>query len=263
MDLSVVLSDWPYDEREEANNVRKVMGLDGRVKLQMRVRNGVLQWEVRGRPDGRRPHGHPSALAYCRFLVALAESDSSQEGAHRPLLNAELAEELTQELFDFYRRGRSLFLLGDYGRAMRDMSHCLNVLRILREGYADEQAVVTYDRHRPSLLAERARCAMLLRLQRGDVRGALDALNQAIRDVESFYEDYELPDQAGDSSERQMLVDLRRSLREKHNVPLNDEELLQSLTVEQEVAIRRENYEMAARLRDKINSLRQKIASKD
>jgi protein-arginine kinase activator protein McsA len=41
-------------------------------------------------------------------------------------------------------------------------------------------------------------------------------------------------------------------------VPLNDEELLHSLKVEQEIAIRRENYEMAARLRDKINSVRQR-----
>jgi protein-arginine kinase activator protein McsA len=38
-------------------------------------------------------------------------------------------------------------------------------------------------------------------------------------------------------------------------VPLNDEELLHSLRVEQEIAIRRENYEMAARLRDKIKAL--------
>jgi excinuclease UvrABC helicase subunit UvrB len=120
---------------------------------------------------------------------------------------------------------------------------------------------MNYDRYRPSLLLDRSRAEMLLNLQAGDVRQALDALNRGIRDVEAFYAEYEMQEELGDSTERQVLVDLRRSLREKHNVPLNDDELLHSLRVEQEIAIRRENYEMAARLRDKINSLRGRSAS--
>jgi excinuclease UvrABC nuclease subunit len=97
---------------------------------------------------------------------------------------------------------------------------------------------------------------MLLHLQAGNVRGAVDALSRGVQDIERFHVDYETEDQIADSTERQILVDLRRSLRERHNVPLNDEELMHSLEVEQEIAIRRENYEMAARLRDKINALR-------
>ena len=38
--------------------------------------------------------------------------------------------------------------------------------------------------------------------------------------------------------------------------------LLQSLKIEQEIAIGRENYEMAARLRDKMNSLKHRLAGK-
>ena len=44
---------------------------------------------------------------------------------------------------------------------------------------------------------------------------------------------------------------------------LTDEELLYSLQAEQKVAIHEEDYEMAARLRDKINSLKQKVERKD
>ena len=83
------------------------------------------------------------------------------------------------------------------------------------------------------------------------------------RSIESFYTEYDMHEDLSDSAERQIIVDLRRSLREKHNVPLNDEELLHSLMVEQEIAIRRENYEMAARLRDKIHLLQQRAGRSD
>jgi len=61
----------------------------------------------------------------------------------------------------------------------------------------------------------------------------------------------------GVGEEVQMLVAMRRSLRERHNVALTDEEMLSSLRSEQQLAIRDENYEMAARLRDKIDRLRE------
>ncbi len=248
-DLSLIIGEWPYDEEEEANNVRKVTGLGGRAKVQLRIRSGLLQWECDGRPDGRRPHGYPSMLDYCAAKVA------SDDPAERHL-DAERVEELAEELFDYYRRGRALFLLGDYARSLADAVHNLKILALLRESYPDASAVYSYDRYRPGLTMDRARSAMLLHLQAGNVRGALDALNRGVRDIERFHVDYEIEDQAPDSTERQILVDLRRSLRERHNVPLNDEELMHSLEVEQEIAIRRENYEMAARLRDKINVLR-------
>lgn len=263
MDLSIITGDWPYDEDEDANNVRKVMGVDGRMKVQLRVRGGVLQWEVEGRPDGQKPHGFSSVLDYCWDLTCGEEGAGPRpDGAHDEL-GAELVEELAQEMFDYYRRGRSLFLLGDYRRALGDALHNLRILQLLREKCTDPAVVFSHDRYRPSLLVDRARAEMLLNLQAGDVRRALDALNRGIGDIESFHAGYELEEQLGESAERQILVDLRRSLREKHNVPLNDEELLHSLRVEQEIAIRRENYEMAARLRDKINSLRQRIASQE
>jgi len=251
MDLSIVIGDWPYDPVEDANNVRKVAGVDGALKVQLRIRNGLIQWEMEGRPDGQSPHGFPSVLDYCTHLVSRRRLPAADSALGRKLI-----EELAQEMFDYYRRGRALFLLGDYRRALGDALHNLRILRLVRAGCDDPATVYNYDRYRPNLLLERARCEMLLHLQAGDVRTALNALSRGVRDIEGFYAEYEMPDKLGDSTERQILVDLRRSLREKHNVTLNDQELLHSLRVEQEIAIRRENYEMAARLRDKIKLLR-------
>ena len=46
MDLAVVVDDWAYDEDDEAKNIRKIVGVDGRVKLQIRLRDGLIQWEL-------------------------------------------------------------------------------------------------------------------------------------------------------------------------------------------------------------------------
>ncbi|NLW49696.1 MAG: hypothetical protein GXY85_02490 [Candidatus Brocadiaceae bacterium] len=257
MDLSMVIGDWPYDS-EDANNVRKVPGVDGTIKVQLRIRCGLIQWETEGRPDGRPAHSFPSMLDYCSHLVSHRRFPSADSA-----LGRRLVEELAEEMFDYYRRGRALFLLGDYRRSLADAVHNLRILRLVRNECRDASAVSNYDRYRPNLLLERSRSEMLLHLQEGDVRLALDALSRGVRDIEAFYAEYDMHDKLGESTERQILVDLRRSLREKHNVPLNDEELLHSLRVEQEIAISRENYEMAARLRDKIRLLRHRADGTD
>ena len=62
IDLQPTLTDWPYDA--EQISVRKILGADGAVRIQMRVELGVLQMEAEGRPDGSHPFGSASLLAY-------------------------------------------------------------------------------------------------------------------------------------------------------------------------------------------------------
>ncbi|MHC4591538.1 MAG: UvrB/UvrC motif-containing protein [Planctomycetota bacterium] len=258
MDLSIITGEWPYNEDEDANNVRKVIGVDGLPKVQLRIRNGVIQWGVEGRPDGQKPHGFPSVLDYCCDLLSRRQRLRTAGRGAGSGLSPELAEELADEMLDYYRRSRALFLLGDYRRALGDALHNLRTLKLIRQHCAHLADGLGCERYRASLLLDRYRAEMLLNLEIGDVRRAVDALNRGIRDIERSHAECEPEEALADCAERQILVDLRRSLREKYNVPLTDRELLESLRVEQEIAIRRENYEMAARLRDKINSLRRK-----
>ncbi|MCD6417128.1 MAG: UvrB/UvrC motif-containing protein [Planctomycetes bacterium] len=254
MDLALLTDGWPYDEHEDAANVRKVNGVDGYMKIQVRIRNGIIQWEAKGRPDGAEPYGCASVLEHCENMLARGASVLEN-------FNADLIDELILELFDFYRRSQALFRLGDYDLALSDVDHALRILTILRR-HGPERSF-QFDQYRPGLVLERARAEMMAKVRAGHVRLALEALNRGIKDVESFYLDYELDEEIAGSAERQALIELRRSLRERHTIPLNDRELLQSLRTEQEVAIRRENYEMAARLRDKIDSVKQRITSED
>src|SRR5437764_8130492 len=66
-DISAVLKGWDYESG--TINVRKVAGLDGVPKLQMRLDLGLLQMELTGRPDGQRPHGCESLLDYYEGLL--------------------------------------------------------------------------------------------------------------------------------------------------------------------------------------------------
>src|SRR5438874_12848537 len=61
-DITSVLKGWDYESG--TINVRKVTGIDGSPKLQMRLDLGLLQMELSGRPDGLRPHGSESLLDY-------------------------------------------------------------------------------------------------------------------------------------------------------------------------------------------------------
>ena len=211
-----------------------------------------------------RSFGRASMLDYCKdFVTRAARGTSSaapaaKETAEGRALTQELEGELVVEVLDYHRRCRALFHLGDYARALEDSLHCLEVLDLIRD-HCTDGSIFSYDRYRPALLVDRARAEMLLCIQNNDLRMAIAALSRGIVDIEGFYTEYEMDEHLTDCSERQVLVDLRRSLRERHNIPLNDDELLKTLCAEQEIAISKENYEMAARLRDKIKALKQRI----
>src|SRR5436190_22155546 len=61
-DISHLLDHWDYQPGQVV--VRKFKAKDGKEKIQLRVDLGVLQMNVEGRPDGKRPFGHPSLFEY-------------------------------------------------------------------------------------------------------------------------------------------------------------------------------------------------------
>src|SRR5215211_6191803 len=76
-DILPLLKGWDYEPG--TINVRKISGLDGSPKLQMRQDLGLLQMEMSGRPDGRRPHGYESLLEY--FETQLADHRRRHHGS--------------------------------------------------------------------------------------------------------------------------------------------------------------------------------------
>ena len=100
-DITPVLRGWDYEPG--TINVRKVSGIDGSPKLQMRQDLGLLQMEITGRPDGRRPHGYESLLEY--FETQLADhrrrNQGSEDGFH---LSRNQCQSLRDEAMMYYWR---------------------------------------------------------------------------------------------------------------------------------------------------------------
>jgi len=73
-DITPLLKGWDYEPG--TINVRKVTGLDGAAKLQMRLDLGLLQMEMMGRPDGARPHGCESLLEFYETTELCGQFDN-------------------------------------------------------------------------------------------------------------------------------------------------------------------------------------------
>ena len=85
-DITPLLKGWDYEPG--AINVRKISGLDGAPKLQMRLDLGLLQMELTGRPDGAKPHG-----VHVRAYISVAFG-CPYEGAVAPSAVSSLAQRL-------------------------------------------------------------------------------------------------------------------------------------------------------------------------
>ena len=71
IDLTNILKDWPYEPGNV--NVRLIKAQDGRPLIQLRIDLGILQMEVRNRPDGKEMNGFPSLLDYHLHQIQLAQ----------------------------------------------------------------------------------------------------------------------------------------------------------------------------------------------
>jgi hypothetical protein len=253
IDLADIFNEWPVDSEDEGENIRCVRGQDGRLKIQVRVRCGIFQWEHEGRPDGRHPHGFASLLDYYRHrMEELVREEGSAESLR---FDQREVDEVSEELTDYYQRRVLFFRLGEYERARADAEHNLALMDILREHAEDPEAVVEHEKWRPFVTMDRTRAAAMVGCERGDYLGAIRTLDRGIEEIASFFHQYQRDDLITQSQEITTLEDLKYELRETYSIPLTPEEILQGLQEEQAKAVADEDFERAARLRDEISRL--------
>ena len=80
LDLNDLLRDWPHEPGQI--KVRKILGSDGKEKIQLRIDLGLIQMEMHGRPDGQRPHGCESLLTYHQATAKEKEALESRQKAN-------------------------------------------------------------------------------------------------------------------------------------------------------------------------------------
>jgi hypothetical protein len=224
-DLSAFLAAFSYvPGRVQA---RMVPTRDGRKVVQVRIELGVVQMEYEGRPDGL-----PSVLDDERSLA---------EPSHAADLRIEVAQ--------IQQRAVALLSLGEPQQALRDSDRVLSALRRLAQ-----QAPIAErewaEGARFSALVFRTRAAVAVCLQQGRTRDAMSAIDGGLQLLEVQAERLGIAEQFDGLADVRALQTLHDSLQPQLP-PAQRAELEARLAA----AVRAENYELAAILRDELRRM--------
>lgn len=246
--LDTLLAGWPYAYGEVA--ARNARGADGRSVLLLRIDLGVLQIETTGRPDGERFDGHDTFLEY---LIATAKI----EGGAFELGNNRCAE-VDREFVQFYHRRVAWLALREFEKAVDDANHTLALMDFSTAHAPNEEWVEMHEQYRPFVLFHKTQAEALAELERSDAESAVLLIDQGLQELEQSLAQLELEEdpivELEDDDFVLKLQELRRSI-------LSEYDLEASLSEQLADAVAREQYELAAELRDRIAGKRQQSSA--
>jgi len=248
-DITSILKDWDFESNEI--KVRKIMGDDGRWKIQLRLDLGLLQMELYGRPDGTRPHGYESLLEYYRALIRKHRLKHGSDNDFR--LDSKDCIRLQHESIQYYHRYLSLFQLKDYVHVQNDTRRNLEVIDLIKKYAKDERDVWAFEQYRPYVQMMHTRAKASISLIKKDHDQALKQIQEGIQTIQDFFQDYGQSHMADQSIEIKFLEDWKKDIQAKR-----PQSLIEKLEKKLEQAVANEEYEEAAVLRDRLNSLRGK-----
>src|SRR5215470_1648765 len=244
LDLNTILKDWPYESGTV--KVRKITGLDGREKLQLRVDLGLLQKEITGRPDGRRPHNCESLLEYHRRRATRAELKGEPYE-----LTPEQCAELQQEGIQYYHRYLSLFQINDFHGVVRDTQRNLDLFDFVDAHTQRDELSWTLQQFRPYVLMMNTRAKASILLGQGKFPEAIAEIKRGREAILAFFQKSNFPELVAKSSEIQFLDGWLEEVSAKR--PRTKLELMER---ELETAVAKELYERDAEIRDAIARLK-------
>ena len=249
-DITDLLDDWEYDPE---SNVRKIKGADGVTKIQVRVDQGafqgILQLNLDGRPDGRRPYDTDFVLDH--YTAVLKDHRASHGGSDRDFgLDREVCKELFDESARIYGRYVFLLQIKEYHRVVRDTERNMALFRFVHRYATHEDDRNNLEKWWPYILRIDATARAMLAVEEEDFDAAIGRLSRARQKIE----DLDDVDAEEFHSERersiQAIDELLEELSERR--PLSEKERLRK---ELETAVSREEFERAAELRDRLNDL--------
>ena len=248
-DIGRILRAWPYDAQ---NSIRKVIDFDGAEKIQVRVDQGafqgILQMELDGRPDGERPHDRTFVLDF--YKDALQKHTARQDTDSRFTLNREACAEIFDESRRLYERYVFLLQIQDYNRVVRDTERNMDVFRFVNQHAEHEEDRVNLERWWPYILRIHAVARVMINVQNENYDSALDIIREALKKIENL-EDVDAEEfHMEKKRSHQALKELEAEIAKKR--PLSRSEQLQKELTE---AIEKEEFEKAAKLRDRIRAL--------
>ena len=247
-DISHLLDQWEYQAGQVV--VRRFKAKDGREKIQLRVDLGLLQMNVEGRPDGKRPFGCPSLFEYYRARLHkhVAAHNGSDDGFK---LKPEDCARLQLEALQYHHRYICLLQLEDYTNVIRDAERNLAVFDFVSKHAGSEELAWSLQQFRPQLLMVLTRARATEALLANDYAMAIQQIEEGLEKIRSFYHEHARGEAAEMGGEVLSLENWLEEIRAKR--PLSRREKLERALHE---AINCEDYERAAQVRDELRNLK-------
>jgi hypothetical protein len=246
-DISHLLEKWDYQPGQVV--VRKFKGKDGTQKIQLRVDLGLLQMNAEGRPDGKQPFGQPSLFDF--YQTKLYKHLSSHDGSDEEFkLKSEDCSRLQLEALQYHHRYICLLQLADYAGVIRDAERNLAVFNFVGKHADSEELAWSLKQFQPQLLMILTRARAMQSLENNDYGVAIEQVEQGLEDIRNFYREHSRAELIEQSGEVQSLESWLAEIRA--NKPLSAREKLERALSE---AVKREDYEKAARVRDALRDL--------
>lgn len=246
-DISHILEHWDYEPGQVV--VRKFKGKDGREKIQLRVDLGLLQMNATGRPDGKRPFGRQSLLDH--FISQLEKHRSANNGDDENFsLKGEDCAKLQQESIQYHHRYICLFQLEDYDGVIRDTERNLEAFDFVQLYSESDEMAWALQQFRPQLLMMRIRAHGAVALRESKYPAVIKLIEEGLDEIRNFYREHSRHELLEQSGEIQSLEIWLQEISAKR--PMTEREKLESALDE---AVKAENYEKAAKLRDSLRKI--------
>lgn len=243
-DITPILASWDFDPDEM--QVRIVTGDDHRDKIQLRIDLGLIQMELAGRPDGKRPEGFESVLDMLEQRALTTEA-----GGEEFALDSAACMSLMHEGVQYYHRYRTAFHLQRYDLVARDTARNLRLFAFVVKYATRQRDKLQFDQFRPFVTMMHTRATAHQALARGDHHAALELIDEGTQQIRKFLHEYEQSDREAECAELGFLLRWRREV--EHERPVGPVERLEQ---QLELAVALEEFEEAARIRDQILRLR-------
>jgi len=245
-DISYILDAWAYQPGQVT--ARRITGRDGREKIQLRLDMGLLQMDASGRPDGQRPHGFESLLAYQEHrLQQWRDEHGHDDGFGLDEADCEL---LRAESVMYYHRYLAAFVLGSFEDVERDTMRNLRLMDFCRQYAKEDSDKYMLEQYRPYLLMMRTRARGHLALKGNRPKAALAAVRKGIEEIEAFYQSYGEEKAAARAGELAILRAMATEI--EGQIPVDP---VQKLREELAAAVEAEKYELAAQIRDRLRQM--------
>jgi hypothetical protein len=249
-DIGHILKHWKFNPDAP---VRKIVGDDGREKLQVRVSqgpwNGILQMEMDGRPDGKRPHGFDYALEYQKGRLGKYREENQTDAGFR--LDRKDCAELFEESLAVY--GRYVILLGleDFERVVSDTERNMEVFRLVNRYAADEDDRMNLEKWWPYILRIHGTARSMIAMKERDFDRALGIVRETRGRIEDLNEIDAEEFRVERQRAREQLLEMEDSI-----LKMQGKTDVETLKQQLEKAVADEQFEEAAKLRDRIREMR-------